>query len=659
MKKLSFLFVCLISVLNISAEVYSGSCGENVSYSLDTETGVLSITGTGAMRDYISPNDIPWYSQRSSIKTAEVADGVTTLSQFVFYECSSITSVVIPKSVTSIGQYAFFSCPGLVSISVESGNSKYDSRNDCNAIIETSTGTLIVGCKNTTIPSSVTSIGQYSFAGCSGLTSVTIPNSVTSIGQYAFAMCSNLAKINIPSSVTFIGSEAFMGTTWLDNQPDGVLYAGNVVYKYIGTMPENTSISLKEGTTAIVEKVFYNCSGLVSIEIPNSVVYIGDNAFTGTAWDNNLPDGLQYAGKVAYKYKGTMPENTSITLKDGTTSIGYGAFSGCKGLTSIEIPNSVTSIGRRAFYECSGLTSIEIPNSVTSIGSSAFSGCSGLTSVNIPNGVTEIKNYTFSGCSGLTEVIIPNSVTTIGAGAFDDCNSLTSVTIPNSVTSIGTQAFHECQGLTSVSIPNSVTSIGYGAFSNCTRLAEVKIGSGVTSIEGEAFYCWNLKEVYCYAEKVPTTGDRTFVSDLSRMTLYVPDASAAAYMTTEPWKNFGTIKTMSGETPEIPETPKCATPTLSLVNGKLEFACETEGVEYIFTATPPSEVSGSGNDIFLSTKYLVKVYAKKKGYEDSDVATKEIEVSGGSTAKKGDVNEDGTVNGTDIQEVINIIVNAD
>ena len=314
-KKFSLLLLfCILSALNIYATVYSGSCGENVSYSLDTETGVLSITGTGAMRDYMSPNDIPWYSQRSSIKTAEVADGVTTLSQFVFYECSSITSVVIPKSVTSIGQYAFFSCPGLVSISVESGNSRYDSRNDCNAIIETSTGTLIVGCKNTTIPSSVTSIGQYAFAGCSGLTSVKIPNSVTSIGQYAFAMSSNLTSITVPNSVTFIGSDAFMGTAWLNDQPDGVLYAGNVVYKYIGTMPENTSISLKEGTTAIVEKAFYNCSGLVSIEIPNSVVYIGDNAFTGTAWDNNLPDGLHYAGKVAYKYKGTMPENTSITL---------------------------------------------------------------------------------------------------------------------------------------------------------------------------------------------------------------------------------------------------------------------------------------------------------------------------------------------------------
>ena len=145
-----------------------------------------------------------------------------------------------------------------------------------------------------------------------------------------------------------------------------------------------------------------------------------------------------------------MPSNTKINIKDGTTLIADGAFSGCSGLTSVTIPNSVTSIGYQAFYNCKALTSITIPNSVTSIGYQAFSGCSGLTSLSIPNSVTSIGNYAFSGCSGLTSLTIPNSVTSIGEYAFWGCSGLTSLTIPNSVTSIGLCAFQDCYGVTSI-----------------------------------------------------------------------------------------------------------------------------------------------------------------------------------------------------------------
>ena len=178
------------------------------------------------------------------------------------------------------------------------------------------------------------SISDYAFSGCSGLTSITIPNSVIAIGNGAFEECSGLTNLTIPNSVATIGQWAFK-----------------------------------------------DCSGLSSVEIPNSVTAVGLAAFSGTPWYNNLPDGVVYVGSAAYAYKGTMPDGTSIILKDGTVSITDFAFSGRRGLVSITFPNSVTTIGQEAFGECSGLTTLTIPCSVTSLGDGAFWGCNGLTDV--------------------------------------------------------------------------------------------------------------------------------------------------------------------------------------------------------------------------------------------------------------------------------------
>ena len=216
-------------------------------------------------------------------------------------------------------------------------------------------------------------------------------------------------------------------------------YAGSV------TIPESVTYSGKTyRVTSIGNSAFRGCTGLTSVTIPESVTFVGNDAFYGTAWYDNQSDGVVYAGKVAYTYKGTMPDNTEIVLEEGTLGIGGSAFYDCTGLTSITIPNSVTSIGYSAFQGCTGLTSITIPGSVTSIGYEAFHGCSGLTSVTIPESVTSIGGEAFYGCSGLTSVTIPESVTSIGGGAFSRCTGLTSVTIPNSVTSIGDDAFWKC-----------------------------------------------------------------------------------------------------------------------------------------------------------------------------------------------------------------------
>ncbi|MGN0469132.1 MAG: leucine-rich repeat domain-containing protein [Acutalibacteraceae bacterium] len=444
-----------------SALSSSGTCGENVTYTYDSSTGELVISGTGEMDDYDSGMS-PF--RNSSIKSVVIEDGVTSIGDYAFPICKTLTSITIGNSVTSIGFRAFISCSGLKSI---------------------------------TIPDSVTSIGHSAFIECTGLTSVTISDSVTSIEDMAFYMCTGLTSITIPDSVTSIGSSAFNG-----------------------------------------------CTGLTSITIPDSVTSIGGNTFYNTAWYNAQPDGDLYAGKFYYEYKGTMPGNTSIVIKDGTKGIAGAAFKDCTGLTSITIPNSVTSIGNYAFYYCTGLTSVAIPNSVTSIGVYAFYYCTGLTSVAIPNSVTSIGAYAFSDCTRLTSVTIPDSVTSIGYEAFNDCTALKYITIPGSVANIGELAFYNtawynaqpngdlyagkvyyqykgtmpentdiaikdgtkgiagaafknCTGLTSITIPNSVTSIGNCAFEDCINLTSITIPDSVTYINSYAFdNCTSLKDVY-------------------------------------------------------------------------------------------------------------------------------------------------------------------
>ncbi len=312
------------------------------------------------------------------------------------------------------------------------------------------------------------------------------------------------------SQLTSIGSNAFYNCTGLTSItiPDSVTSIG---YGAFSGCTRLTSITIPDSVTSIGDSAFRGCEGLTSITIPDSVTSIGDSAFENCT-------GL-----------------TSITIPDSVTSIGWNAFRGCTGLTSITIPfvgatkngtsdthlgyifgassyssNSScvpsslktvvitggSSIGEYAFYGCTGLASITIPDSVTSIGYSAFYDCKGLTSITIPNSVTSIGSYAFYGCTGLTSVTIGNSVTSIGYSAFYDCKGLTSITIPDSVTSIGYSAFYDCKGLTSITIPDSVTSIGYSAFYDCKGLTSITIPDSVTSIGYSAFYdCKGLTSI--------------------------------------------------------------------------------------------------------------------------------------------------------------------
>ena len=256
----------------------------------------------------------------SSLTSVTIPDSVTKIGVSAFSYCSGLTSVVIPGSVTEIGKFAFYGCSGLTSIKVADGNKIYDSRDNCNAIIETATNTLVRGCEATIIPDSVTTIEEYAFYGCSGLTSVVIPDSVTEIGKLAFYGCSGLMSVVIPDSVT-----------------------------------------------TIEEYAFYGCSGLTSIKVADG---------------NKIYDSRDNCNAIIETATNTLVCGCEATIiPDSVTKIEESAFSDCSGLTSVVIPDSVTKIGDFAFEGCRGLTSVVIPGGVTEIGDFAFSNCSGLTSV--------------------------------------------------------------------------------------------------------------------------------------------------------------------------------------------------------------------------------------------------------------------------------------
>ena len=565
MKKVISLFLSLamllsiVSVVDFSAyaSVETGKCGDKLKYSLDTSTGLLTISGTGDMYDYGGSSYSPfknYYS--SSIKSVIIKNGVTSIGNGAFYDCTSLISITIPDSVTSIGEYAFCNCTSLTSITIPNSVTSicYSAFYGCTSLtsitipdsVTSIGGSAFSGCTsltNITIPNSVTSIGNNAFRGCTSLTNVTIPDSVTSIGEYAFCNCTSLTSVTIPNSVTNIGESAFSSCTSLtlidvskNNKKyisiDGVLFDKDKTKLIQYPAGSNRTIySIPNSVISIGSDAFVGCTSLTSVTIPDSVTSIGSGAFRSctSLTSVKIPNSVTSIGN--YTFSGCT-SLTSITISDSVKSIGWNAFSGCTSLTSVTIPNSVTSIDNNAFRGCTNLTIVTIPNSVTSIGGYAFSKCTNLTSIdvekdnsnyssqdgvlfnkdktrliqypignkrttyNIPNNVTSIELYAFSGCTNLTSITISNSITNIGNSAFRGCTSLVSVTIPDSVTSIDVGAFEDCTSLTSITIPNSVISIQPYAFQGCTSLTSVTIPDSVTSIDNYIFQgCTSLKSV--------------------------------------------------------------------------------------------------------------------------------------------------------------------
>jgi len=389
-----------------------------------------------------------------------------------------------------------------------------------------------------TIPDTVTYIGDYTFRNCNILTTVKIGKNVKSIGNSAFNNCTNLSKITIPSDVETIGDSAFRDCVSLN----AVKIPSSV--KIIGSDEFNGCVNLKtvnilSGVKTIGTGAFFGCANLKTIIIPDSVAEIGPSAFYNTEWYDKKPNGIVYAGKVAYKYKGE--KSGSLTIKAGTKSITGYAFERLD-ITSVTIPDSVTVIGESAFELCEKLTSVKMGKGVKNIGWGAFGSCQSLKSITIPSGVKNIESFTFKGCTGLTSVTIPKTVTSIGQEAFNRCTGLKSVTIQSGVKSIGYSAFKDCKNLKTVSVSESVSIIEPGAFENTLWLnnkkgavyvgnvflryngdppATVAIKKGTKGIAGGAF--WNCKTLTAVTipESVTYIGESAF-SGCNIKTITVP-----------------------------------------------------------------------------------------------------------------------------------------
>ena len=584
MKKRIFSFVLAVlmiaSLLPATALavdiVDSGTCGakgSNLTWTLDSE-GVLTISGSGDMHGYGS-SDAPWYGSRSRVKSAVIAEGVTSIGESAFENCRSLTSVTIPNSVTSIGWSAFFYCKSLTSV---------------------------------TIPDSVTSVGAYAFLGCTSLTSVTIPNSVTSIGGCAFDECWSLTSVTIPDSVTSIGDSAFASCTSLTSVtiPDSVTSIGGGAFAWCTSL---TGIWVTEGNSHYSS----DASGvLFSKDKTTLVQYPG--AFAAYA----IPDSVTSIGAGAF---GGCTSLTSVTIPDSVTSIGQHAFNGCRSLTSVTIPDGVTSIGDGAFASCTSLTDVYYAGSEAQWKAISISSTENddLLTANIhynyvshthsykavvtaptctekgytthtcacgdsyvdtytdalghawDNGKvtkepteteTGVKTFTCTRCGETkTEVIPATGVVASGTcGAEGDGSNLTwtldsegvltisgsggmhdydgpssppwyrsrsmvkSAVIADGVTSIGEWAFFGCGSLTSVTIPNSVTSIGRYAFYYCTSLTSVTIPDSVTSIGWLAFNgCTSLTSV-TITDGVTIINDAVFNGCTSLTSVTIPDS---------------------------------------------------------------------------------------------------------------------------------------
>ena len=524
--------LCMIAALAAltlaaAAATETGSCGTDLTYTLDTETGVLTVSGTGT---HIQK---PTLSDSSLVRSIVIPEGVRSMMYNAFSDCGNLESITIPTTLTTVLAQTFGSCEKLnaVHISDLAAWAKHSFIDAASSPLYYAHHLYLNGelVTEVALPEGTEYLNSYSFAGCTDLVSVTIPARVSSIGLGVFYGCTNLQTITVSDDNTMYVCE---NNVLMDAERTNVISAAPAAFSGRFTAPENT--------VSICEGAFYGCRGLTDVVLGDKVRYIGEGAFADTAWYDAQPDGAVYLGKVLLTYKGTMPENTDFTVREGTTAIADRAFYGHWNLKTLRLPVSLTNIGCSAFEAAAPervyLMDLDAWCSVrlgsvfgryrrTSEASSPFLGgdydtpCdlyvdgTLVTDLVIPDGVETIHEYAFAGCT-VKSISIPDSVTAIEPNAFymtapasvytdgiayidnwavareDDWESDrftdADLTFPEGTVGIAESLFASSE-IKSVTLPASVKYVGEMAFDFCDNLTDATVLNPACKIAGYAF----------------------------------------------------------------------------------------------------------------------------------------------------------------------------